>query len=327
MSPFSIALLAPLSPSMNTHLQHYVLKYQLGDRVLWRQALKVLSHEVRVADAIAQSGNLGNLVGKVPDDVDGLILRCAPIETQPRELTRTGALLTYPLLSYPRRYIRFEGSLDAYQASLSAKTRSHARQAVKKLQSTVGDNLSMHVLSAQGDLDLQTFRREAIAISRLTYQARLLGAGLPERDAYWTHLQGLADSGRLCAHLMRVEGKPIAYVLCTVDGSSQILEYLGYDPDYAHLSIGGILLRRSIEAAVSAGDVRYYDFGEGDNQYKKQLATDAIESSTILCLRDTLRHRQLLMAHRRLAGVSAYAGAKLAQWGLKAQVKRWIRST
>jgi len=99
----------------------------------------------------------------------------------------------------------------------------------------------------------------------------------PDKDAFMTDemkrffhalARALLDAGWLQLSFIEVNDAVAASMYC-FDYQDRVLVYnSGYDPNqYAHLSPGIVLLSRCIEHAIRIGK-RYFDFMQGDEEYK-----------------------------------------------------------
>jgi CelD/BcsL family acetyltransferase involved in cellulose biosynthesis len=66
-----------------------------------------------------------------------------------------------------------------------------------------------------------------------------------------------------------------------------------YDPSFYAFSPGVILFYRVIEELCSRGDVRHFDFGRGDEQYKREWSPAVIQQKRVTIQPNVLRRRVL----------------------------------
>ena len=145
-------------------------------------------------------------------------------------------------------------------------------------------------------------------LSAKTYQARLLGAGLPEDPAASRAMLEAAEDDRMRAFLLHAGGAPVAYLSLPVSGRTLVYAHLGYDPAWARLSPGTVLQLEALERLFAEGRFAWFDFTEGEGAHKALFGTHAAACSSLVLLRPTLANRTLLGAREAFdAGV---AGAK-----------------
>jgi CelD/BcsL family acetyltransferase involved in cellulose biosynthesis len=173
--------------------------------------------------------------------------------------------------------------------------------------------------------EMADFLHHAGAVSRQSYQERLLDAGLPNTDAFAREVRQLAAADKLRAYVLFDGELPVSYLYCPADGDVLIYAYLGYDPRYASQSVGTVLQWLALEQLMTEGRFRFFDFTEGQSEHKRLFATHQRQCANVYFLRNTLRNRLLVRLHQASNASSAALGRWLERAGLKAKLKRWIR--
>ncbi|WP_239018089.1 GNAT family N-acetyltransferase [Sphingomonas flavalba] len=184
---------------------------------------------------------------------------------------------------YARRYVDLTGRFDAYLAGLSPATRASLRRKARRLANASGGTIA--ITAHHDPASIHEFYRKARGISRLTYQERLLDAGLPTGDDFIADMQRAAAAGRLRAWLLHIGGRAAAYLYCPAVGDTLLYAYLGHDPTFAALSPGTVLQYSALEALFAEQRFARFDFTEGDGQHKRQFATGAVPCVDLLILR------------------------------------------
>ncbi len=93
----------------------------------------------------------------------------------------------------------------------------------------------------------------------------------PDREAFFRAVAlGMARAGLLELSLLEIDGTPAAATLCLAYRSTTYLYNNGYDPGFAHLSVGLLSKVLSIRASIERGRARY-DFLKGAEPYKVRL--------------------------------------------------------
>lgn len=190
---------------------------------------------------------------------------------------------------YRRRYVDLSGGFDAYLTALSANARSSLKRKAKRLA-----DAGARVTSHQDAAAIDAFHRSARAISALTYQERLLDAGLPDDPGFVAAMRRAAGEGRVRAWLLHVGERPAAYLYCPADGDTLLYAHLGHDPAFAHLSPGTVLQYEALRALFAEGRFARFDFTEGDGQHKRQFASGSVACVDLLLLRRTAANRALV---------------------------------
>lgn len=160
--------------------------------------------------------------------------------------------------------IRLDGSFDAYLRALPKKERHEVRRKAR--------NFARDVPS--GRLRVITDRDEALAALPDFFRLHRLSAPDKERfltptvERFFAAMTGaMADAGWLRFYLLEAEGAPVA-ALHTFAADGRLLLYnSGYDPAYAHASVGMVLVGMAIEDAARIG-LTTFDFLRGNEAYK-----------------------------------------------------------
>lgn len=254
---------------------------------------------------------------------DGYWCRQTGVDRFPLGLSRFGPWCCY----VPRRErlycVDIEGDFESYCARWSSKTRYNLRRSVKKLQDRNPDGL-LQVADQPGQME--AFLREAAAISRTTYQSRLLQSGLDYSEPLVRSMEALAAQGLARGYLLRDGGKPIAFAWCSGAGEGLTYNVIGYLEETASLSPGTVLLYLIVEDLFGLGRFKLLDFGVGEAPYKQMFATRALDFADAYLFRPRWRHRLRARLHWQVDGFSSAIGRALERAGLKSRVRRWIRA-
>jgi len=185
----------------------------------------------------------------------------------------------------PHRFIDLPESFDAYLAKFCPKSRSRLRGKLRKLESACSG--TMEVIRVTGRQDIDTFLAQAAAVSKTTWQARRMSlevrAGREEKERFGE----MADRGWLRSYLMRGPAGPISYALGYQCDGTYYFTQPGYDPAWAPLSPGTLLIYRMIEDLYAWNTPRVFDFGLTDSEYKRFYANRSEDAVDVYLLRRT----------------------------------------
>jgi CelD/BcsL family acetyltransferase involved in cellulose biosynthesis len=148
----------------------------------------------------------------------------------------------------------------------------------------------------------------------MTYQEKLLDAGLPEGAL--EEMRDLAAHDAVRAWLLFLDGRPISYLYAPARGACLVYAHLGYDPAAAELSPGTVLQLEAMRMLTEERRFRWFDFTEGDGQHKRQFATGSIDSVDLLLLRPSVGNRAAAGALNAFDGAVALAKGGIARAGL-----------
>lgn len=299
------------------------IKFVIGSRKLF----EVRRHVRTVICDLPQliSGNLPNF-GDDASAHDGYRVLSLPESALADVLGRFPHYTWGGLQHYRRHYIDMVGCgcFANYLRRFSGKTRSTFKRKRLKLEKRSGGALDVEEF--RGQAAIERFFAEAIPVSRLTYQARLLDAGLPEDEASRVDALELASQDRLRAFLLRVEGRAIAYLYLPIDGATLIYSHLGYDPEFAQYSPGTVLQLEALERLFAEARYHYFDFTEGEGAHKEMFGTNWVDACSFFLLRASLPNRLLLGSLDTLDGMVAKVKRLAARKGVLAHARRILRS-
>lgn len=264
------------------------LPFRVGTRTLATVRRRLVRLSVPLEDAIA--GAAPALPG-LPAQADGYFLRALP-EALAGQVGGGSAMRAFVRQTYPRHFARLDQPFDDYLATFSARSRSAMKRKRRKLEERSGGSLDIRAYRGVEEMD--AFHASARAVSALTYQEKLLDAGLPE-DAL-AQMRDLAARDAVRAWLLFLDGCPISYLYAPARGDCLLYAHLGYDPAAAELSPGTVLQLEAMRMLMAERRFRWFDFTEGDGQHKRQFATGAIPSVDLLLLRPTLGNRAAMGA-------------------------------
>lgn len=120
--------------------------------------------------------------------------------------------------------------------------------------------------------EVRDFISKAVPLAQLTYQYEI-GRGIGNSAYHRDWILREAELGRSHCAILEFDGRPAAFQISVFRDERCVLLELGYDSRVADLSPGMSLLVMSLGDLVSRG-IRKIDFGYGDAQYKRVLATE-----------------------------------------------------
>ncbi|MBN8737801.1 MAG: GNAT family N-acetyltransferase [Xanthomonadales bacterium] len=297
--------------------------YTLGEWQLLHRTIPMQAASIALGD----DAGPGDVERLDPADLDkstrGYLIRMLPVDGELPIIEHFGPWLRYCFMQYRRCYVDLGQTFDDYVAKFSAKTRSTLRRKVKKYAEHCGGRIRFEVYQTRAEV--RTFLAHAHAVSKLSYQERLLHMGIPATEAFIGQAGALADGGNLMAYVLFDGERPVSYLYCPVKDGIVGYAYLGYDPDYAKLSVGAVLHWLAIEQLFGTGRFRYLDFGEGESEHKLLFSTAQQHCVDMFLFRNTLRNKLLVVPHMLLKRFSTWTGALLERMGLKRAVRKFLR--
>lgn len=282
------------------------LRFQLGARTL----LSVQRRLARVSVSL-------------DDEAHGYLVTSLAVERRDAITAAAGGMIAFTRQHYTRRYVDLGGSFDDYFARLSGNTRSAMRRKTKRLAAASGGTIDIRRFRAPDEV--AQFHDIARGISQRTYQEKLLGGGLPDDPAFLRTMASLAAADRVRAWLLQIDGLPVAYLYCPIDGGVVRYDHVGHDPDYSDWSPGSLLQLEALRDLFAEDGLRRFDFTEGDGQHKQQFATGGVDCVDMLLLRPTTANRLTVVALASFDATMAFGKRAIARLGLQAFARRLRR--
>ena len=298
-------------------------KYQLSDLTLFRATVPLQVRSVMLTDAAAAVATLVAPDDILPSGSEGFLIRAVRVTQPQRPIATVGPYLCYVLQQYEHYFIDLRLTFEQYKNNFSSKTRSTIKRKIKKFSEHGAGQLDWRTY--QEPAQMREFYQHARAVSRKTYQERLLDAGLPDHEGFVAEMEQLASAGCVRAYVLFDRGRPVSYLYCPVRDGVLIYEYLGYDPEYLKLSVGIVLQWLALEQLFAEQRFSFFDFTEGESDHKRLFSTAVNRCANVVFLRNTLRNRVLVYTHSWMARFSGLLGSSLDRLGLRAQIKRWLR--
>jgi hypothetical protein len=258
---------------------------------------------------------------RFPRRTDVVIAGSYPVPGPLPRLTVLPHAIRYVPHQYRRHYVDLSGTFDAYLEKFSSKSRSTLRKKVRKFAEFSGGTLSWRQFRPE---DLEDYHRLAIGVSNKTYQARLhLAAALPDLGGLREQVARYGDArGFVLFH----ETRPVAHIFCPVQEGSLLYQFVGYDPEYEQWSPGTVLQYLALESLFAEGGFRAFDFTEGEGAHKEFFANRDVQCADLYYFRKSARNYLAIGLHAGLHSASGGATRLLDRLGLKARIKKLIRS-
>ena len=298
-------------------------KFQLSDWTIFSSSVKL---QVRMAGPFEESQSetaLTPLIDELADGSQGFLIRGLPIAAKLPTVSQVDNYLCYVPLQYDHCYSDLGISFESYQKKFSSKTRATLNRKIRKYAEHCGGKIGWKTYQKPGEM--QDFLRHARTVSKLTYQERLLNSGIPDTDDFVRQAESLAAEERMRAYILFDGERPVSYLYCPVHEGVLNYSYLGYDPEYLHLSVGTVLQWLAVEQLFAENRFRYFDFTEGQSDHKRFFATNQRQCANVFLIKGTLRNRAVIYSHLAMNRVSNWLGATLDRFGLKAKIRRFLR--
>lgn len=265
----------------------------------------------------------GTLPPAPPPGRDGVRVLSAPAAQLSAVAAHYPGLIAGGWQDYRRHYIDMGTGFAGYMERFSGKTRSTLRRKARKLAEDAG---GYAVTEHRTPAEIEAFLAAALPLSARTYQARLLDAGLPDSPEARRAMLEAAEDDRMRAFLLHAGGAAVAYLSLPVSGRTLVYAHLGYDPDWARLSVGTVLQMDALERLFAEDRFAWFDFTEGEGAHKAMFGTHSAECASLVLLEPTLANRTLLGARDAFDAGVASAKALAARSGALGRLRALLRA-
>ncbi len=161
------------------------------------------------------------------------------------------------------------GTIDDF---LAAHKSAKSRQTLRRKERQVHKAGAVRIEYLKGSEITSTVLERITQVRAASWMKRR-GAKLLDSPFERACLRRLADAHMLRVWFLSLDGDDAACIVATVTNGLLEYRYPAFKLAYEHLSVGQVLLQRSIDDACRE-DVLVYDFGQGDADYKRFWAND-----------------------------------------------------
>jgi len=298
-------------------------KFQLSDWTLFSVELPLQVRAVRLINDTLPATEIAIPMDELVAGSQGFVVRGLPVATPLPVVSKIGSYLCYVPLQYQHSYIDLSLSFERYQKKFSSKTRSTISRKIKKYAEHCGGTIRWKTYK-QPD-EMRGFFQLAREVSKLTYQEKLLDAGIPDSEEYIQRSETLAAEHGVRAYILFDGERPVSYLYCPAQDGVLIYAYLGYDPAYLRMSVGTVLQWIAVEQLFKEARFRYFDFTEGQSDHKRLFATHERQCANVFLIKKTLTNAVLVYGHLLMDRFSNWVGTGLDRLGAKAKLKRLLR--
>jgi CelD/BcsL family acetyltransferase involved in cellulose biosynthesis len=300
------------------------LKFIFGEYCFystWFPAVEVTTHATRLERSLDENAaSLIPLLGRH----GAVAIPSYPISAPPAGLKITSGYLRYIPATSVHYFVEPGSSFGEYLGRMPRKCRHELLRKMRRFTERSRGEIDLRVYRSPAEASV--FYPLACALSRKTYQHRLLDVGLAETAAFEAELIGQTQRDAMRGYLLFYREAPIAYAYCTVAGDCLRFRFIGYDPQFADLSAGIVLIYGAMASAIDEGRFALIDFGSGEAQYKRSFATGSLRCATVFLFRPTIRNLVIVVAHRACIAASDGCVLLLSRLGIKHRIKRYFRT-
>ncbi len=228
-----------------------------------------------------------------------------------------------PAGSSQRRIIRLSGTFQDYLQQFNPKTRGNIRRCVKKIEQACTGQMRVERITTRDQLP--KFLKSVEEISAKSWQGTRLGWVVRNRAAENERFGKMADQGWLRSYLLSNGEQPIAFVLSWQDIGVFYYDQIGYDPAWAKLTPGTVLLQRLLEDLFTHNPPQYLDFRYGDGTYKRIFSNHDFPEANVYLIRKSFYTGLLLATDKTLRAFARGVRWSLDHLKLREKVRHILR--
>ncbi len=169
-------------------------------------------------------------------------------------------------------------NMDVFYKSLPPKFRSNLKRHRRKIEKNFPDDVKFVVYDKPEQLN-EVFEYVS-QISSTTYQHGM-GCGFTDNLLTRELLTTAAEKGWLRTDILFVKGQPCAFQMGLIYKNIYFGEQTGFDPQWSHYRVGTVILLNVFQDLCGIANVKCFDFGFGDADYKRSYGTEHWQECTI----------------------------------------------
>lgn len=221
--------------------------------------------------------------------------------------------------------IALPGSFDDYLRPMTKSNRRDIKKTLRRFDTAVAGQWRVRCYTS-GD-EVPSFYGQAARIAQKSWQSTRLGLGVNDRPGIERAFGTIARLGWFRSYVLSANDVPIAFQIGFVYKGVYYLKVTGFDPGYAKLHVGVVLLLEILKDLISndlaPGGV---DFGTGENLLKARLSNQSTQEAYYYLFPRTAGGAILSAALGTANGLSSLGGRISGRWRGTAKVGTSVRS-
>jgi hypothetical protein len=254
-----------------------------------------------------------------PDGVDVVVRGGALLPHPVAALHRFDGGVCYIRNQTPNYYIDLRSTFEEYLKGFSSKARSTLNRKVRKLSGT------MEFRCFRTPEEAVTFHRLARQIAVNTYQEKLFDGAIPASDEFVQRMRRLAEQDSFRGYTLSSDGTPVSYLYLPVQDNVVTYGYLGYEPGYASVSPGTVLLFLALEQIFAESRFTYFDFTSGESQTKSLFGRGSFFRGDLYFFRSGARNALAVYGHIATDRFSGAVGQASEKLGIRHILRKLLR--
>lgn len=210
----------------------------------------------------------------------------------------TARCLAYSPFGIGPRHVIYTGqSFDQYCAQLDHKFRYNTERRIRRLREKADGKLDLVCLRSPEEVP--RFVAEAEAVRSASWQ-RIDGPLRRDPRTTAESFMDLARRGLWRSYLLRVAGRPVAFVFGFQDRGVYYFDSMGYDAALSRYSPGIAILSLAIQDIFATERPRLISFGPGASDFKRRLSNSRTDEGMLFLLRPNAANRLRVSFDRRV---------------------------
>ena len=213
------------------------------------------------------------------------------------------------------------GTVEEFYRGLSSGARWQIKAKQKKLLRDFAGDIEIRCF--RNTAELEDLMRDVETVAKKTYQ-RGLGVGFSDGPKIREQFRLKAERGWLRAYVLYIAGRPSAFWIGDINGTTFGSDYLGYDPEFERYSPGMCLMAKVIEGFCDGGreGISEVDFATGHAQYKEVLSNQGWEEESIYIFSPSIKGVVLNLTRTVVGRIDQGVKSLLSSTNLLRRVKK-----
>lgn len=214
-------------------------------------------------------------------------------------------------------------SIEHFYKALSKKHRGNLRRSIRKLEKAFENQV--RIVTYCNENELEEAISKAAGISCNTYQ-HALGVGFEDSALTRSMMITAAKKGWLRLSVLFVGEEPCAFQSGCCYGNKYFLKQIGFNPKWKGFDVGTVLFLKVLEDICNQPQIRLFDFGFGDAQYKRSYADTQWQEASVYVFAPRFYPIFVNMLQTFVMGLSVGIKYILKRTGFLAWLKRRWRN-
>jgi hypothetical protein len=225
------------------------------------------------------------------------------------------------------RRLRLQIDHEKYLSDLGTKQRNNMKRMLRGLdegKDPQGAAWAPELERIVSPSDVQRFLDDLDAIFKNTWQAKTKGYVVRNGPKDVAFLTAVAERGWLRSYLLRVQGKPVAFVLGYQYGGTFLHDETGYAIEHRDTRPGIYLNHMLVADLFAENRPAVLDFGFGENEYKDAIGNEESDVISAFAVSKP-QHQYFLRSQQVLNRVYDYTRGELVRRGWDVRVRNLLK--